>query len=479
MSVSIAGRLISMPTMLSTLGRQCLAFIDGGTQWLAWAIQSPGVRYDFPDESSLLDEVQQGLHGSRLALLPQLELRVSLVKLMTLGSADLGTLAQAEAGDTGPAVTAQLQRICRDNALYTANDLAAGRTLLTQLKVDAAAVFQWLDLEDSLALRQLASEAPLVNVTPALQQEAAAFAIEQARTPLEFCDYYRFYLACTATIAAADERAHTAASALQTLLPLLFTTLDCPQVQEIPSPSEVERGVAEWLARGRQIGFARLSLAAQQIVQHTRYRGDGGEQAASNAIRLYLQSAQAFLGAHRPDRGMLGQAGNSSVFAVQNDTLAALLQVNRGVISLCDFHPVSAPLPASAPDDTRSAPRPADIAPRAAPARQPHTDAVAPGDSASTAGKIRVPDGPLFTPPAQTDATTAAPYIPAQSPASSQVWTTIEAAQALVEQAMAASNLAVQAAMQAAAAAQQQAAQAMEEAMSRARFGFESSPGES
>ncbi|MCC4605931.1 hypothetical protein [Xanthomonas campestris] len=337
MSVSIAGRLISMPTMLSTLGRQCLAFIDGGTQWLAWAIQSPGVRYDFPDESNLLDEVQQGLHGSRLALLPQLELKVSPVKLMTLGPTDLGTLARAEAGDTGSVVQAQLQRIFRDNALYTASDLAAGRSLLRQLKVDGAAVFQSLDLEESLALRQLAADAPQADVTPALQQEAAAFAVEQARTPLEFCDYYRFYLACTANIAAADERAHVAASAVQALLPQLFGTLDCPLVQGLPAPSEVERSVAEWLARGRQIGFARLSLAAQQIVQHTRYRGDGGDQAASDAIRLYLQSAQAFLAANRPSRGVLGQDGNSCVFAMHNDTLAALLQVNGGVISLRDF----------------------------------------------------------------------------------------------------------------------------------------------
>ncbi|KQQ82206.1 hypothetical protein ASF73_20315 [Xanthomonas sp. Leaf131] len=343
MSVSIAGRLISMPTMLSTLGRQCLAFIDGGTQWLAWAIQSPGVRYDFPDESSLLDEVQQGLHGSRLTLLPQLELKVSPVKLMTLSPNDLSVLAQAEAGETGSTVTAQLQRIFCDNALYTATDLAVGRSLLTQLKVDGAAVFQSLDFEESLALRQLAADVQPANLTPALQQEAAVFAVEQARTPLEFCDYYRFYLACTATIAAVDERAHAAASALQTLLPLLFTTLECPQVQGPPSPNEIGHAVADWLARGRQIGFARLSLAAQQIVQHTRYQGNGGGDAANDAIRLYLQSAQAFLAANRPSRGVLGQDGNSCVFAMQNDSLAVLLQVNGGVISLRDFGAAAIP----------------------------------------------------------------------------------------------------------------------------------------
>ncbi|MEA9564529.1 MULTISPECIES: hypothetical protein [unclassified Xanthomonas] len=355
MSVSVAGRLISMPRMLSSLGRQAMAFIDGGTQWLDWAIQSPGARYDFPDETSLLDEVQQGLHGSRLTLLPQLALKVSPVKLMTLSSADLGTLAQAESGDTGSVVKAQLQRIFHDNALFTASDLAAGRSLLTQLKVEGAGVFQSLDLQESLALRQLAAEAPPANVTPALQQEAAAFAIEQARTPLEFCDYYRFYLACTATLATEDERALAASSALQTLLPLLFAALDCPQVQGLPSPNEVAMSVAEWLARGRQIGFARLSLAAQQIVQHTSYQGEGDNQAASDAIRLYLQSAQAFLAANRPSHGVLGQDGNSCVFAMQNDTLAALLQVNNGIISLRDFGaaPASAgaSMSASVPQD--------------------------------------------------------------------------------------------------------------------------------
>ncbi|PPU77001.1 hypothetical protein XcuCFBP2542_07995 [Xanthomonas cucurbitae] len=353
MSVSIAGRTISMPTMLSTLARQCLAFVDGGTQWLAWAIRSPNLRYDFPDESSLLGDVQQGLHGSRLSWLPQLELKVSPIKLMTLNSTDLGALIQAESGDTGSVVKAQVQRIFRENALFAASDLAAGPSLLTQLKIDGAGLFQSLDLEESLALRQLAAEAPPANVTPALQQEAAAFAVEQARTPLEFCDYYRFYLTCTQAIAAADDRAQAAASALQTLLPLLFGTLDCPQVQGLPSPTEVERSVTEWLMHGRQIGFARLSLAAQQIVQHTRYRGDGSDQAASDAIHLYVSSAQAFLAAHRPTRGVLGQTGNSCLFAIQNDSLAALLQVNDGIISLRDFG--AAPATASAPNETEAA----------------------------------------------------------------------------------------------------------------------------
>ncbi|MBB5864013.1 hypothetical protein [Xanthomonas sp. 3058] len=351
MTVTVAGRLISMPSMLSALCRHALNFIDGGMQWLDWAMRSPGSRYDFSDESTLLDEVQQGLHASPFVLLPQLGLKVSPIKLMTLSLSDLNVLAQAETGENNAVLSAQLQRIFHDNALFTASDLGAGRSMLGELGIDTAAVFQALNFEDSLALRALAAEATPTTTTPAVQKEAAVFAVEQARTPLEFCDYYRFYLYYTAAQTTQDERAHAAVSGLQTLLPLLFPTLDCPQVERLPSPDEVERSVAEWLARGRQIGFARLSLAAQQIAQHTSYRG-GDVNSARNALQLYLQSAQAFLVANRPTRGVLGQDGSSCMFSMQNDTMSALLQVSGGVISLRDFGAVQPRTTSVAATDT-------------------------------------------------------------------------------------------------------------------------------
>lgn len=64
MSISVAGRPIQNSSALSELGRLALAFVDGGPQWLNWAIASLGTHYHFPDEATLLEGTQKGLHGS-------------------------------------------------------------------------------------------------------------------------------------------------------------------------------------------------------------------------------------------------------------------------------------------------------------------------------------------------------------------------------------------------------------------------------
>jgi hypothetical protein len=273
---------------------------------------------------------------------------------MTLGLADLRLLARAEGGDDSAVTAAQVRKIMADHQLATRADLAAGPALLAELGIAASPLFQALDFDDGLALWQLASEAPPDAEAPAptpLQREAAAFGVQQARTVQEFCDYYRVYLDRTATLggAAPEQRSQAAAATLQALLPQLFGTLDCPQIRGLPSPGEVELAVNSWLAQGRQVGFTRLSQAVQQIVRHTSCQGEAGD-AAPKAVRLYLQSAQAFLSASRPSRGRLGQDGATCLFTLEGGSLRAELQVgSNGVISLRDFGPAPAASPQQDP----------------------------------------------------------------------------------------------------------------------------------
>lgn len=74
MTIFVGNKLIEKISSLSELTCQTLAYIDGGNQWLSWAIQNPMVNYKFSDESSLLGEVQVGLHGSPMTLLPKVGL---------------------------------------------------------------------------------------------------------------------------------------------------------------------------------------------------------------------------------------------------------------------------------------------------------------------------------------------------------------------------------------------------------------------
>lgn len=344
MTVIVAGKLIQKSESLSELARQTLTYIDGGPQWLAWALPNPMVCYEVADETTLLAEVQQGLHASPMTLLPGLGLWVSPVKLMSLGSANLRTLGQAETGDTSAAVVQQTQRIMGDHHLVDAQQLRGANDFLQELGVALAPVFQALDFNDRINVHALAAM-PLGQdgENPAqLRQEAAAFAVQQARTVPEFCDYYQVYLAHSKKMKALDStptaRAELCSRAVESLLPLAFGAMDCPQLPDrLPSPNEVEQCLRNWLARGHKLGFARLSQAVLQMVTQTIFSAETGTD-ARRLFDLYLSTAQSFLGGNRLKESRLGQDGSSLTFTLRSATQQAQLHVSADrLLSLRTF----------------------------------------------------------------------------------------------------------------------------------------------
>ncbi len=341
MSISVANRPIQNSSALSESGRLALAFVDGGLQWLDWAIASPGAHYHFPDETALLDGTQKGLHGSPMALLPRLGLAVSPVKLMTLGLSDLRTLALAEAGDASPAVVAQVQRVLQEHRLLTAADLRNAQAFLASLGVAGAPVFQCIDFMDWVALCELpggsfGGPAP----SQPLQSEAATFGVDQARTPREFADYYRVYLHLAAHLpelaqASAAQRSEVAQAALYALLPALLGALDGPVLSAVPTaPAEVRMAVHSWLAMGRRIGFSQPSEGVRCIVEGTKYRGETGA-AAARIVDTALQQAMAVLAANDLRSARLGQDGATMAAPVGPANAQVELQVSSaGLVSL-------------------------------------------------------------------------------------------------------------------------------------------------
>lgn len=344
MTVIVAGKLIQKSEQLSELARQTLTCIDGGPQCLAWAIPNPMVCYEVDDETTLLADIQQRLHASPMALLPGLGLWVSPVKLMSLGSANLRTLARAEAGDTSIAVVQQTDRIMAEHHLLNAQQLRSASGFLQDQGVADAPVFQALDFNDRVALHTLAAAAMGQDGdNPAqLRQEAAAFGVQQARTVPEFCDYYQVYLAHTRKMNAlggtAAARSQLCSQAVQTLLPLAFGAMECPQLPDrLPSPAEVEQCLRNWLARGHTLGFSRLSQAVLQMVTQTIFRDETGMD-ARRMFDLYFHTAQAFLAGNRLQLSRLGQDGASLTFTLQNETQQAVLHVSaERLLSLHKF----------------------------------------------------------------------------------------------------------------------------------------------
>jgi hypothetical protein len=346
MSVSVASRPVYASTGISEQGRVVLGFVDEGMAWLGWAIGETGSRYHFEDESMLVAGVQTGLHGSPFLLLRVLEVRVSPVKLMTLPLADLRTLEAAESASAPATVVTRAAEILSAQNLLTEAQLAGGMALLGQWKLTSDPLFQWMGYYDELAMFGLLNDPGEPDLAD-YQQEAATAAAAAAATPVEFCDYARAYLQLIARAAtlkeSASQRQAIFQAALETLSPLLFGALDCPRVEGLVAPWEVSAAIEEWLMMGRQLGFARLSLAIQQVIANTPFTQQTGADAAP-IVDAYLAGASRLLKTADLGRGQLGQDGASCLFELGAGAAEARVALQPdGIITLASYVPPPPP----------------------------------------------------------------------------------------------------------------------------------------
>jgi hypothetical protein len=343
MTLSIATRQIQQPAALSRPARLCLSLIDGGIQWLQWAMQSGTHHFRLTDETAMLCAVQQGLHGQALCILPVSELLISPSKLMTLTATDLQTLVNVEAQGSLPsdAVLAnQLAQVLTRHRLILRGDVAAVQSWLGQLLQGSSPLFQCLSIEDAAMLTTLMRCTPAItsdaaNAPPTAATEtqaSAAFAAKQARTPAEFCDYLRFH-----DVLQGRGLQGQAQELLDQILPEAFGCLDCPQLRGLPAPSTVVQVVRDWYTQSRQLGFSRLSLAALRLVQRTSFPSNNTPDART-ALWRYTTAAQILLSGSTQVTALMSQDGQCCSYRLSQGTQRAVLSLDaHNIISLDDF----------------------------------------------------------------------------------------------------------------------------------------------
>lgn len=346
MTLAIGDRAISSPEHLSEHLRLALHLVDGGHHWLHWAIHEANETYAFPDESVMAGAVQTGLHGDSLALLPTLKVLVSPIKLMTFGLEDLRLLWDVERGRPVNSDVADPARdILRMHGVRSQEDLQDTlRVLDALLGQPLPPALQVLTLADQIALEGLGWTPPEgAPLGDEIRTEAATFAAEEARTAQEFVDYFQVYLALAARFGAkadtASKRLHHARHARDQLLPALLHAIDCPEVLGLVAPGEVAEAVQIWQGSGRALGFQRISAGLREIVKHTAYRSESGEQARA-AVIYYMIGARTLLTLSPPRRGVMGQDGATCRFPIQSREAEGEVELSpSGVISLAWFRP--------------------------------------------------------------------------------------------------------------------------------------------
>jgi hypothetical protein len=341
MSLTLADSLVGLQD-LSPLTRQALALVDGGLQWVSWASNDGLQRYSFPDETTMVGAVQEGLHGTRLAYLSRCHVFISPVKMMTMGLDELKAISQWEAGDDSSPGSSTIEGLLAANNVITCTNLASPDGILKELGVGDSPLFANMGLMERLELQEWSTSVTLQDEAARdLAKEAAQFALKQARQPYDFLDYYRIYIMLAEREAAGssqsmDQRMTSSEQVLHALLPELFAYLDCPQTTKLPSPDEVLGVVKDWLLNGKSLGFNRLSSGAQQIVGSASFSTDPATMTAS--VRSYVVAANQFFSQQQQLASVMKQDGSTCCYQAEDQQHSGeLLLSAEHVISLQTF----------------------------------------------------------------------------------------------------------------------------------------------
>ncbi len=343
-SVSVAGKRLRDISNLGVAGT-VLGLVNSGNAWLMWAIGDTKFDYSYPDEGALLTDLQRGLHGIDLMLLPRVNLQVHPIKLLEMGAEDLSVVtAVITAADANPVIDARGQKVLERHQLWSQADLAIGTEFLMNAGVVENPVFRTISLPDRIALFNLVGDTPSDNtLNQTLQKEAAAFAVGLAQTPSEFVDYYQFYFACLDETdpapARAAARTRKAESLLTSIQPLLFDRLSCPTASGVPTPDQMHAIICEWLSRGKNLGFARLSLAMAQIARSAGFP-NATAAFALKTIEQYYGQVHQLLAKGSADETRLSQDGaERSYFYKHEGSSVEVSLASDGRVSLRAYQP--------------------------------------------------------------------------------------------------------------------------------------------
>jgi hypothetical protein len=352
-TVLLGGYVLSSWDQLPEKVRQVLVLIEGGREWLDWAIVEPREIFQFPGYEALVEGVQAGLHNAFLMLLTRLGLLVGPGKLFRLPENVLTAIYEWELDGGTSSQKKVLQNILQRYGLWTQSELAAASHFLVDHGVDGASVFQVLSLQDQISFLHLLNDpdTPLGRVPNELTTEATKFGVRHADNPEEVIDYLLFFLATVEKLGfetttkggvSKDEkkrlwnRAQGILEELRRHVPDLLRSLVFP---EVPSPEELELGLASWIGLGNVLGFRRLSAAVSQVYQYSDLRQQTGAE-MRRIIDAYISRAQRFLAAHRPKPGVLLQNGASWYYEIEGAGGRAVLMLgNDDSLTLKQFIP--------------------------------------------------------------------------------------------------------------------------------------------
>ncbi len=340
-AVLLGGKLIKTKDNLTVKANKVLELITDGETWLNWAIAGQDSVFPFPDEPELLKGIQTGNHGENVILLKKSKLFIAPIKLMELEEADLNQLSCYEnkgAGSVSPELEKSIFDIFTKYGIADQNQLAQTDAMLEGFGSKNDPLFQTLDLSETIALLDLYKG--FGQTEDKIKINAAAFALDQAPTPLAFSDYVLFYLSMVKKLAISeDEIAETVSGKVENILksfkPFLFNMLRCPRVDKTLTIDQIAQTLQNWIGKQNIVGFSRISSGALQVALNINV--DNPEH-FEKSIKSYMDKAQNFIQNNKPQTQNTSQDGQTVFYSYKSWDAEAVLALNQsGNITLKSY----------------------------------------------------------------------------------------------------------------------------------------------
>lgn len=295
MAVWLAGRKLERLGDLSAGARHVLSLMDGGCEWLDWALLQDRPARDWADDAEMLQAIQRELHGGETMLLPVARVTVAPRALLYLPAPTLETLVRAEAEGTD---SPQLWAALRQSRFITAADVDTVLGWLDQLQARNTPLLKNLGLECLTRLYDTMND-PTLHALGIQDMDglrlAAQWALGTSRTPQTFCDWMQFYGTFITTPVPRSESPVKLVQELgqwiQHVLPLTFDALGSMHTGSGTLLEHIRHGLRLGMAQGHRIGPCSLSSAALQLARFTPMLSFPRSQ-ASEFVQQYLDELQ-------------------------------------------------------------------------------------------------------------------------------------------------------------------------------------------
>lgn len=341
--VSVAGAKLDSLDQLPASVLQVTSFIEGGLAWLSWAMGEPQSRFDFPNALSLVTEIQNGLHGEGLILVPEWELLIHPLALLSISDLGIEALcATLKEGSDNSVVQLEADRALQTHGYFRQNQLAVVGTFLEQVGLSSAPLFQALTLNDQIAIYQsISNPAGPWSLQADFQKEAAAYASAYSSSPISFADLYAFYATLSLSQdfrkMAPAERARYAQGRSDAIAVALRNQMRAAVIGEVFVPEAVQNLLRAWFSAGNGLGFARVSEAVARLSENSQIAKASGDGLLSE-VRDYLQAAREVVQMGNVSPPRVSQNGQFLFYAFRKLQQTVHLRVERssGCVTLAD-----------------------------------------------------------------------------------------------------------------------------------------------